>query len=49
MLRFADLQNDQWLIEPAREAAAVLLEKFPEIVMQHLARWLGAREQYLKA
>ena len=49
MLRFADLENDQWLIEPAREAAAVLLEKYPEVVMQHLARWLGAREQYLKA
>ncbi|RDK00626.1 ATP-dependent DNA helicase RecG [Paraburkholderia lacunae] len=49
MLRFADLQNDQWLIEPAREAAAVLLEKYPEVVLQHLARWLGAREQYLKA
>ncbi|MEZ0602794.1 ATP-dependent DNA helicase RecG [Paraburkholderia sp. IW21] len=49
MLRFADLENDQWLIEPARDAAAALLEKYPEVVMQHLARWLGAREQYLKA
>ncbi len=49
MLRFADLENDQWLIEPAREAAAALLEKYPEVVMQHLARWLGAREHYLKA
>ncbi|WP_454805059.1 ATP-dependent DNA helicase RecG [Paraburkholderia fungorum] len=49
MLRFADLQNDQWLIEPAREAAAALLEKYPDVVLQHLARWLGAREQYLKA
>jgi len=49
MLRFADLENDQWLIEPAREAAAALLEQYPEVVMQHLARWLGAREHYLKA
>ncbi|CAH2780686.1 MAG: ATP-dependent DNA helicase RecG (EC [uncultured Paraburkholderia sp.] len=49
MLRFADLENDQWLIEPAREAAAVLLAEYPEVVMQHLARWLGAREQFLKA
>jgi ATP-dependent DNA helicase RecG len=49
MLRFADLQEDGWLIEPAREAAAHLLEKYPEVVTQHLARWLGAREQYLKA
>ena len=49
MLRFADLENDQWLIEPARGAAAVLLDKYPDVVMRHLARWLGAREQYLKA
>ncbi|SDH46909.1 ATP-dependent DNA helicase RecG [Paraburkholderia phenazinium] len=49
MLRFADLEQDGWMIEPAREAAAHLLEKYPEVVTQHLARWLGAREQYLKA
>ena len=49
MLRFADLEQDGWLIEPAREAAAHLLEKYPDVVTQHLARWLGAREQYLKA
>ncbi|MEW9583064.1 ATP-dependent DNA helicase RecG [Paraburkholderia sp. DGU8] len=49
MLRFADLENDQWLIEPARDAAAVLLDQYPDVVMRHLARWLGAREQYLKA
>jgi ATP-dependent DNA helicase RecG len=49
MLRFADLQQDGWLIEPAREAAARLLAEYPEVVTQHLARWLGAREHYLKA
>ncbi|WP_459717962.1 ATP-dependent DNA helicase RecG [Paraburkholderia sp. 2C] len=49
MLRFADLQQDGWLIEPAREAAAQLLAQYPDVVTQHLARWLGAREHYLKA
>ncbi|HWX12211.1 MAG TPA: ATP-dependent DNA helicase RecG, partial [Trinickia sp.] len=49
MLRFADLQQDAWLIEPAREAAAQLVAGYPEVVAQHLARWLGGREQYLKA
>ncbi|WDD96414.1 ATP-dependent DNA helicase RecG [Burkholderia sp. FERM BP-3421] len=49
MLRFADLEQDGWLIEPAREAAARLIAAHPEVVIQHLARWLGAREQYLKA
>ncbi len=49
MLRFADLEQDGWLIEPAREAAAALIAHHPEVVTQHLARWLGAREQFLKA
>ncbi|QCY02286.1 ATP-dependent DNA helicase RecG [Burkholderia cepacia] len=49
MLRFANLETDGWLIDPAREAATRLIAAYPEIVTQHLARWLGAREQYLKA
>ncbi|WP_252996882.1 ATP-dependent DNA helicase RecG, partial [Burkholderia sola] len=49
MLRFANLETDGWLIDPAREAAARLIAAYPEVVTQHLARWLGAREQYLKA
>ncbi|AOJ61675.1 ATP-dependent DNA helicase RecG [Burkholderia ubonensis] len=49
MLRFANLETDGWLIEPAREAAARLIAAYPDVVTQHLARWLGAREQYLKA
>jgi len=49
MLRFANLENDAWLIEPARGAAERLLHEFPLVVTQHLNRWLGAREQYLKA
>ena len=49
MLRFASLENDGWLIEPARAAADQMLAQFPDAVTNHLARWLGAREQYLKA
>jgi ATP-dependent DNA helicase RecG len=49
MLRFASLENDAWLIEPAREAAAHLIAQYPDVVLQHLARWLGGREQFLKA
>ncbi|WP_250450326.1 ATP-dependent DNA helicase RecG [Caballeronia sp. ATUFL_M2_KS44] len=49
MLRFASLENDGWLIEPAREAAEQMLNAFPDAVTRHLARWLGAREHYLKA
>ncbi|UTV55458.1 ATP-dependent DNA helicase RecG [Burkholderia arboris] len=49
MLRFANLETDGWLIDPARDAATRLIAAYPEVVTQHLARWLGAREQYLKA
>ncbi|KAA0082286.1 ATP-dependent DNA helicase RecG [Paraburkholderia sp. T12-10] len=49
MLRFASLEHDAWLIEPAREAAARLIADYPDVVLQHLARWLGGREQFLKA
>jgi ATP-dependent DNA helicase RecG len=49
MLRFASLENDSWLIDPARAAADHMLKEFPDAVTRHLARWLGTREQYLKA
>ncbi|MFC5513044.1 ATP-dependent DNA helicase RecG [Massilia jejuensis] len=52
MLRFADLETDQWLVEHARDIAAGLLENETpanmEIVDAHLARWLGGREEFLK-
>ncbi len=48
MLRFADLETDQWLVERARDAAQMLLSDDPATVDAHLARWLGSREEYLK-
>jgi ATP-dependent DNA helicase RecG len=48
MLRFADLQTDQWLVEKARDAAHALLRDDPATVEVHLARWLGGREEFLK-
>jgi ATP-dependent DNA helicase RecG len=52
MLRFADLETDQWLVEHARDIAASLLEgEVPAniaIVDAHLARWLGGKEEFLK-
>ena len=48
MLRFADLESDQWLVERARNLAQELLETEPETVRAHLARWLGQREEFLK-
>jgi len=48
MLRFADLEQDQWLVEQARDVAHHLLTHAPEIADAHLARWLGAKEDYLR-
>jgi ATP-dependent DNA helicase RecG len=52
MLRFADLETDQWLVEQARQVAAGLLHSQASsdhaVVEAHLARWLGGREEFLK-
>jgi ATP-dependent DNA helicase RecG len=48
MLRFADLERDQWLVEKARDLAQMLLQHDPATVEAHLARWLGGREEFLK-
>ncbi|HZF78495.1 MAG TPA: ATP-dependent DNA helicase RecG [Rubrivivax sp.] len=49
LLRFADLAADSDLLEAARQAAARLLAEHPEAAEQHVARWLGAKAEYLKA
>ena len=48
MLRFADLETDQWLVDKARHLAQTLLRDDLATVEAHLARWLGAREDFLK-
>ena len=48
LLRFADLTTDLSLLEQARAAAATLLRDAPAAARAHLARWLGARHEYLK-
>jgi ATP-dependent DNA helicase RecG len=48
MLRFADLERDQWLVEKARDLSQQLLTEAPDIADTHLARWLGAEEDYLR-
>ena len=49
MLRFADLEADLDLLEAARGAAADLLRENPAAARAHLARWLGSRDELLKA
>ncbi len=48
MLRFADLETDQRLVEQARDLSQILLRDDPATVEAHLKRWLGSREEFLK-
>jgi ATP-dependent DNA helicase RecG len=49
LLRFADLAEDSGLLHRARQAAPRLLDQHPAAAQAHVARWLGARAEYLKA
>ena len=49
LLRFADLEHDLHLIESARDAADELLRREPSAAKAHLERWLGGREEFIKA
>ncbi len=49
LLRFADLAQDGALLQWARQVAPVMLARHPELAEKHVARWLGARADYLKA
>ena len=49
LLRFADLVADGVLLEQARRLAPLMLDQHPELAAQHVARWLGSKQQYLKA
>jgi ATP-dependent DNA helicase RecG len=49
MLKVADLERDQDLLEMARDMAETLLRDYPGHAARHLERWLGGRQEYLKA
>ncbi len=49
LLRFADLETDADLLESARRLAPLMLDQQPGLAGQHVARWLGGRQDYLKA
>jgi ATP-dependent DNA helicase RecG len=49
LLRFADMTLDADWVHIARRAALALQERDPHAAQQQVARWLGARSDYLKA
>jgi len=48
LLRYADL-DDPVLVEQARDIAERMLRDRADLAQRHLARWLGGREELLKA
>ena len=48
MLRFADLEQDEDLLELAAQTADRLLQAHPANALAHLARWYGERQEYGK-
>ncbi len=46
MLRFADIEADQQLLEHARQISDTLLSKTPEIAQAHLRRWMAHTHDY---
>ncbi|MEO8023746.1 ATP-dependent DNA helicase RecG [Polaromonas sp.] len=49
LLRFADLATDSELLAWARALAPVMLDRYSDMVRQHIARWLGGKSEFLKA
>jgi ATP-dependent DNA helicase RecG len=49
LLRFADLVLDADLLEWAKDTAPLMLDRHPELARKHVTRWLGGRQDYLKA
>jgi ATP-dependent DNA helicase RecG len=49
LLRFADLAEDNELLEHARAVAPVLLTEHPAAAQQQVDRWLGSKTDYVRA
>ena len=49
MLRFANLETDEELLEWARQYAPQMLQKDPALAAKHIERWMGGKIDFLKA
>jgi ATP-dependent DNA helicase RecG len=49
LLRFADLAEDNALLQHACRIAPLLLEQQPDAARRHVQRWLGAGAEFMKA
>jgi ATP-dependent DNA helicase RecG len=48
LLRFADLEQDGELLTTAQAIAHMMLDQYPDLAQQHIARWLGNKTEYLR-
>jgi len=49
LLRFADLAEDNRLLQHARRIAPLLLQEHADAARRHVQRWLGAGAEFMKA
>jgi ATP-dependent DNA helicase RecG len=49
LLRFADLAEDDALLQHARRVAPMLLQQHPDAARRHAQRWLGAGAAFMRA
>jgi len=49
LLRFADLVQDEDLVQAARATAELMLDRYPAAATAHVARWLGGRMELMAA
>ncbi len=49
LLRFADLEEDSALLQQARELAPRLAQRDPRTAQAQIDRWLGSRQEFMKA
>lgn len=45
LLRFADLQEDDEVVEQARQAAVLMRKRYPRHVERHVRRWMRGRQE----
>jgi len=48
MLKIADLNRDEYLLQIAKTSADELIQHYPEAVENHLDRWMGNRDELIK-
>ena len=48
LLRFASLDEDDHVIEQAREAAILMREQYPDHISRHIGRWMRGRQELFR-